>query len=230
MKHKYSYPLIVLSTLFIFSFLSHALAGELPKGFVYVDDNIPGIEIEMRYYTDDNFIGKRIDGYMKPRCIATREAAEALKGVQNDLSRFSLGLKLFDAYRPQRAVDHFVRWAKDLHDTKMKPQYYPDVAKKDLFKEDYIAKKSSHTRGSTFDLTIISLDLKEEIDMGSGFDFFSTKSWPDNPSMTPAQRSHRMLLQVLMIKHGFKPYPKEWWHFTLVKEPFPETYFDFPVQ
>jgi len=211
----------------------YATAGNLPQGFVDIKDVAPDIVVESRYYSNDNFIGGRVDGYLTSRCIMTREASEALKKVQNDLREFSLGLKLFDGYRPQRAVAHFVRWAKDLRDTKMKMQYYPHVEKKDLFKKGYIAEKSSHSRGSTVDLTIVYLDEKgesKELDMGTGFDFFSPKSWPDDPSMTPEQRAHRMLLKLLMERHGFAPYSKEWWHFTLKNEPYPETYFDFPVK
>jgi len=145
----------------------------------------------------------------------------------------NLELKIYDAYRPQRAVDHFVRWAKDHKDRKMKARYYPDVVKKDLFKKGYIAKRSGHSRGSAVDLTIItrvSGRNTEELDMGSVFDFFSPLSWPGNSSISPSSRAHRMLLQTLMKKHGFKPYSREWWHFTLKDELFPKTYFNFPVE
>ena len=219
--------LFFIITLF---FCAPSIAGELPEGFVYLKDIIPDIEIELRYYTDDNFIGERIDGYLNSKCIISKKAALALKKVQTDLKRFGLGLKIFDAYRPQCAVDHFVRWAKDLDDKKMKTKYYPTVLKENLFKEGYIAAKSSHTRGSTVDVTIITLNSKKELDMGSGFDFFSSRSWPDDSSMTASQRAHRMLLQTLMNSHNFERYEKEWWHFTLRKEPFPDEYFNFPVQ
>lgn len=208
-------------------------AAELPAGFVYVQDVAPGIEVDLRYASDRNFLGQRVDGYVEPRCILTRAAAEALGKVQADLGSFGLGLKIFDAYRPQRAVNHFVRWAQDLEDTKMTAEYYPRVAKKDLFKEGYIAEKSGHSRGSTVDLTIVSFDAqgrRSELDMGTGFDFFGPESWPDSMLVSATQRAHRMLLSLVMQKHGFAPYAKEWWHFTLKKEPFPQTYFDFPVQ
>jgi len=210
-----------------------AWADQLPEGFVYVNEVVPDVKVELRYYTTDNFIGERIDGYFEPRCILTKSAAEALKKVQEDLKPFGLGLKIYDAYRPQRAVNHFVRWAKDLQDTKMKSIYYSDVEKKDLFSHGYIAEKSSHSRGSTVDLTIVSRDSKrevEELDMGTGFDLFSPKSWPDNLSMSAPQRAHRLVLQTLMKIRGFNPYPQEWWHFTLKNEPFPDTYFDFLVK
>jgi D-alanyl-D-alanine dipeptidase len=207
-------------------------AAELPEGFVYLDDQIPDIQLDLRYLSADNFVGKPIDGYVKPRAIVTREAAEALKKVQADLKAFGLGLKLFDAYRPQSAVDEFVRWGKDLSDLKMKDRYYPEVEKKDLFLEGYIADRSSHSRGSTVDVTLIATDgsTVRELDMGTGFDLFSPKSWPDNRGMTPSQRAQRMLLQALMVRHGFNPYPQEWWHFTLAKEPFPGTFYNFPVE
>lgn len=215
--------------------LAAAPAGavDLPEGFVYLDEAVPDIVVDLRYYSGENFIGERIDGYLAPRCILSREAAVALSRVQGDLKRFGLGLKVFDAYRPQRAVDHFVRWAEDLGDTRMKPRYYPDVNKADLFDQGYIAARSSHSRGSAVDLTLIALDggnRGRELDMGSGFDFFGQESWPDNPAMTPEQRAHRLLLRAVMVRHGFEPYAKEWWHFMLKPEPFPDTTFDFPVE
>ncbi|MCP4411242.1 MAG: M15 family metallopeptidase [Gammaproteobacteria bacterium] len=207
-----------------------SIASSLPEGFVYLNDVVPDIKFELRYYTENNFVGERIDGYLKSKCILSKKAALALKNVQADLKAFGLGLKVYDAYRPQRAVNHFVRWAKDLKDIKMKQKYYPDVPKNILFKEGYIAARSSHTRGSTIDLTIVTIDSNNNLDMGSVFDFFSPNSWPSNPSMTASHRAHRMLLQVLMDKHGFNKYDQEWWHFTLRNEPFSDEYFDFPIQ
>ncbi len=207
-----------------------SIASSLPEGFVYLNDVVPDIKFELRYYTENNFVGERIEGYLKPKCILSMQAALALKNVQADLKAFGLGLKVYDAYRPQRAVDHFVRWAKDLKDIKMKQEYYPNVSKNVLFKEGYIAARSSHTRGSTVDVTIVTIDSNNELDMGSTYDFFSPYSWPSNPSMTESQRAHRMLLQGLMNKHGFNKYDQEWWHFTLRNEPFADEYFDFPVQ
>jgi zinc D-Ala-D-Ala dipeptidase len=206
------------------------LTSELSKGFVYVKEVIPNITIDLRYYSEDNFVGECIDGYLKPKCILSTQAAWALKKVQTELKKFKLGLKIYDTYRPQYAVDHFIHWAKDLKNIKMKAKYYPDVLKKNLFKEGYIFSKSSHSRGSTVDLTIISLNSKKELDMGSGFDFFDPKSWPSDLSISTTQRAHRMLLQLLMDNYGFQKNEKEWWHFTLKNEPFPDTYFDFPVQ
>lgn len=215
------------------AFGAQSEAQGLPESFVYLDKVIPGIQVDLRYSSHRNFLGRHVDGYAGRRCVLTRQAAEALKRVQDDLNRFGLALKVFDAYRPQRAVDDFVRWGKDLKDTKMESEHYPGVPKKDLFKEGYIAEKSSHSRGSTVDLTVVSLDKpreEAELDMGTPFDFFGKEAWPDSPLVSAVHRAHRMLLQVLMQKHGFEPYSKEWWHFTLKNEPFPNTYFNFLVQ
>lgn len=203
-----------------------------PGGFVEISEAIPDAIVELRYLSEDNFIGVRIDGYESQKCFITTEAANALAAIQAELAAFGLGLKVFDAYRPQRAVDHFVRWAEDLGDAKMKAKYYPDVEKKHLFRDGYIAAKSGHSRGSTIDLTIVSLgpDGPVELDMGTGWDFFGPKSWPSSQAVTDQQRANRMLLQSLMVKHGFRPLAEEWWHFTLVDEPFPDTYFDFPIE
>lgn len=213
--------------------LTAAQTSTLPKGFVYVDQVVPGIKIDLRYAAGHNFVGVPIDGYLQPRCILTDKAAQALKAVEDELQLFGLSLKIFDGYRPQRAVDHFVRWAEDVHDTRMKAEFYPDVKKESLFREEYIAAKSSHSRGSTVDLTLTPRaagPADPGLDMGSGFDLFDPKSWPTSLDVPPEARAHRMLLQLVMKKHGFEPYPKEWWHFTLKNEPFPHTYFDFPVQ
>lgn len=181
----------------------------------------------------DNFVGERIRGYQSNRCITTVDLANALKDVQLEFADKGLRLKVFDAYRPQSAVDHFVAWAKDLDDTLMKSKYYPDVPKSSLFTEGYIADKSGHSRGGTVDLTLVYTEGKNrglEMDMGSSWDFFGPKSWPSSNEVSPAQKANRMLLQSTMIDHGFKPLKEEWWHFTLQKEPFPDTYFDFPVE
>lgn len=204
-------------------------AKEPPKNFVFIKDKIPNIELDMRYFGEDNFIGKPIDGYLTYNAILTKKATKALKKVQKELNSFGMGLKIFDAYRPQKAVDHFVRWGLDLEDRVMKNKYYPTVDKKNLFKEGYIAKKSSHSRGSTVDLTIIDLSSKEELDMGSYFDFFSKQSWVRYSKITAQQRANRMLLNGVMLRYGFKSYAQEWWHFTLRDEPFKNRYFDFNI-
>lgn len=221
---------LVLLVLALMLPIASADSPPLPEGFVDLQEIIPPLRLEMRYCTENNFTGRPVAGYLKPRGITTGEAAAALKKVQEELLPFGLGIKVFDAYRPQRAVDSFVRWAGALDDTLGKARYYPDVAKEDLFKEGYIADRSSHSRGSTVDLTIIDLVSGVELDMGSPFDFFGPISWPDSTLVPPSQRAHRLLLRTLMVKHGFNPYTQEWWHFTLAAEPYPVTYFDFPVE
>jgi zinc D-Ala-D-Ala dipeptidase len=231
--HERLTVLILLICAFLSAAMPATAADTLPDGFVDVKELIPTIHVDLRYATDDNFVGRPIDGYLVNRCILTREAAHALKQVQDELTGFGLGLKIFDAYRPQRAVDHFVRWAKDLGDTAMKSRYYPEVKKGDLFKKGYIAERSGHSRGSTVDVTIVSLTIPTygtELDMGTRFDFFGRESWPENLSLPPDPRANRLLLRAVMMKYGFKPYSKEWWHFTLENEPYPDTYFNFPVR
>lgn len=221
------------SSLFLVFFLTNTTSESLPKGFIYLNDISPEIVLDLQYFSSDNFVGDTIDGYNAEKCIISMQAALALKRVQNELKSSGYGLKVFDAYRPQQAVDHFVRWAKDHCDTKMKKQFYPQVNKGALFEEGYISSKSGHSRGSTVDLTIIYLDGQQkgnELDMGTPWDFFSPKSWPSSNEVTAQQKANRMLLQKIMSKHGFRPYKAEWWHFTLRGEPFRDKYFNFPVQ
>ncbi len=204
--------------------------AEIPKEFSYVKEKIPTIELELRYASTNNFVGEVIDGYLAYRAILTTKAIVALAKVQKELESFGLGLKIFDGYRPQRAVDHFVRWGMDLADRKMKQEYYPNVQKRNLFKDGYIAKRSGHSRGSSVDLTIIDLKTKEELDMGSSFDFFGKESWVHYADITPQQRANRMLLNQVMTKYGFRVYAQEWWHFTLEDEPYKSRYFNFEVK
>jgi D-alanyl-D-alanine dipeptidase len=230
--HRLAARFLLLAVLVALLPLRPALCAEpeLPSGFAYVDEAVPGITLEIRYCTAHNFLGTRVDGYEAPRAILTNEAARALGGVQQDLAPFGLGLKVFDAYRPQRAVDHFVRWAEDLADTRMKAEFYPGVDKENLFRDGFIASRSGHSRGSTVDLTIIDLASGAELDMGTPFDFFGPESWPDNPAQPTQVRAIRALLQRVMAAHGFRHLREEWWHFTLNGEPHPDTYFDFPVR
>ncbi len=208
------------------------LQAEVPDGFVDIESAIPGVIVEARYFSANNFIGEPIDGYRAPRAYLTVDAAEALARVQAQLSPFGLRLKVFDAYRPQRAVDHFVRWTEDAGDTRMKARYYPRVEKRNLIGDGYIAARSGHSRGSTLDLTIVSGsgDSATELDMGTPFDFFGLESHGLSDSATPQQRANRMLLRTVMETQGFRSLPEEWWHFTLNEEPYPETYFDFAVE
>lgn len=200
-----------------------------PDGFVYVDELVPGLFVDLKYCMSDNFLGEPVDGYQAPRVIATEAAARALCGAQEELMLFDLGLHIFDAYRPQRAVEHFIRWARDESETRTQQTFYPGRHKQQLFDEGYISKRSSHTRGSTFDLTVATLADDTPLDMGTAFDFFGPESWPQWPDATQAQKANRLLLRGIMGKHGFEPHDYEWWHFTLTGEPFPDTYFDFPV-
>lgn len=200
-----------------------------PSDFVILADYVPGIIQEIRYYSTYNFIGDRIDGYEEPCALLTKEAARALKNVANEANVLGYRLKIFDAYRPVRAVKHFVFWGIEDLDLRMKPYFYPDLEKQELFVRGYIASQSSHSRGSTVDLTLLGMNTGREVDMGSPFDMFSEISHPDYKGITDEQYENRMLLQNLMVKAGFLPIDCEWWHFTLKDEPFPDTYFDFPV-
>ncbi len=215
---------------FLWLLVFGALHAQLPEGFVYAKDAIPSLEVELRYCTHNNFMGKPVKGYNNNCLILTEETVEALKKIQGILKIQGFGLKVFDGYRPQRAVDNFVEWANDLNDTINKHRFYPDVKKTNLFKEDYIAYRSGHTKGSTVDVTLIDLTTKKELDMGSNFDFFGTASWVSYSDISETQKKNRNLLQSIMLNNGFKNYPKEWWHFTLRDEPYPNTYFDFPIE
>lgn len=217
--------------------------------FVSVTDVVPDVILEIRYFGTYNFVGERIDGYKAPTALLTKEAAAALKAVSDDVKAQGYRLKIYDAYRPQCGVDHFVRWAASLPDTRMKPYFYPDLDKSVLFDQEYIMAKSGHTRGSTVDLTLFDMRTEKEVDMGGTFDWFGPESHPDfcgNPetgeytgdnaksptgrSITPEQFANRMILRAAMLRHGFKPLETEWWHFTLGEEPFPDRYFNFPIE
>ena len=209
-------------------------AKEAPEAnfddFVSIAEVVPDAILEIRYYTTYNFVGARIDGYRQPTALLTREAADSLRAVSDDVLAQGYRLKIFDAYRPQCAVDHFVRWAADVADTLMKPYFYPDLDKSVLFEQEYIMEKSGHTRGSTVDLTLFDMATEREVDMGGTFDWFGIESHPDYTDITPQQYANRMILREAMLRHGFKPLASEWWHFTLADEPYPDTYFTFPVR
>ena len=200
-----------------------------PSGFVVLADFVPGIVQEIRYHSTYNFIGDRIDGYEEPCALLTREAARALKSVSNELIVQGYRLKVFDAYRPLCAVKHFVLWGIEDQDVRMKPYFYPDLDKQELFIKGYISKRSSHCRGSAVDLTLLDMKTGKELDMGSPFDLFSEVSHPDSRYVTEEQFENRMLLQRAMVRNGFLPLDCEWWHFALKNEPYPDTYFEFPV-
>ena len=206
-----------------------------PHPFVDAATVVPGLEVELRYAGTHNFVGAKIAGYEKPVCLLTREAAAALAKAQIALASSGVGLRVFDCYRPARATAHFLRWSRDRKDTKTKGEFYPDLDKEDLFRAGYISLQSAHSRGSTVDVTLVDIlpgpdgNLRER-DMGTRFDFFSPYSAPSDRRVSEEARSNRRLLADAMRKSGFIPYGKEWWHFTLAHEPFPQTYFDFEVK
>ena len=200
-----------------------------PSAFVVLSDYVPSIVQEIRYYSTYNFVGDRIDGYEDPIALITLEAARALKHVANEMNVRGLRLKVFDAYRPAMAVKHFVLWGIEDLDLRMKPYFYPDLEKEDLFSKGYVASQSSHSRGSAIDLTLLDMATGKELDMGSPFDLFSEVSHPDYQGVTEEQFANRMLLRDTMLRNGFAPIDCEWWHFSLADEPYPNTYFEFPV-
>lgn len=199
------------------------------SGFVLLADFVPGVVQEIRYYSTYNFIGDRVDGYEEPCAILTIEAARALKLVSSEVAVHGYRLKIFDAYRPVNAVRHFVLWGIEDLDLRMKPYFYPDLEKQELFLKGYIAKQSSHSRGSAVDLTLLDMKTGKELDMGSPFDLFSEISHPNYAGITEEQYRNRMFLRTVMLRNGFLPIDCEWWHFSLENEPYPDTYFEFPV-
>ena len=202
----------------------------VPAGFVDAATVVEGLVVDMRYFGDNNFVGERIDGYERPRCLLTAQAANALAGVQRSLAPRGLGLKVFDCYRPVRAVAHFLRWARRIDDVKRKADFYPDLDKRDLFRLGYLASRSGHSRGSTVDLTLVRRADNVELDMGTSYDFSDPRSWTADKRVSVEAQKNRALFAGAMMRGGFRPYHKEWWHFTLNNEPFPDRYFDFPVR
>ena len=214
--------------IYIFLFVMTYSCSDLPDGFVYIKDIDQSIKIDLRYSTKNNFTGKVINGYRSNRAIISNEAAKALTQVQKDLTQMNLSLKIFDAYRPQISVNYFINWSKDLSDTINKSIYYPKIKKSELFPLGYIAERSGHSRGSTVDLTIVDNRTFKELDMGTPYDFFGPESGTNFINITDKQRSNRLLLLETMIRNGFENYSKEWWHYTLKKEPF-DDYFNFVI-
>lgn len=198
------------------------------EGFVLLNEEIPDVILEMRYYSTFNFVGERINGYEEPCALLTIEAAKALREVSDEVMSRGYRLKIFDAYRPQRAVNHFINWAKN-NKNSMKKYFYPELEKSVLLEQGYISEKSSHSRGSTVDLTLFDMNTQTNVDMGGTFDYFGEISHADYKNISLRQYENRMLLKEVMTAHGFKQLPEEWWHFTLENEPFKESYFDFPV-
>ncbi len=205
-------------------------ARELPEGFVYIDELIEDCIIDAKYAGTDNFIGCPIDGYEQPLVVASKEVAEASVKAADILRRQGYVMKIFDSYRPQRAVDHFCRWGEDLNDIRRKPLHYPDIDKSRMFEDGYIAVRSTHTRGCAIDLSLVYMDNHQDVDMGSRFDFMGPLSWPMSDDVTPEQKKNRMILREAMTAAGFQPLDVEYWHFSIDPEPYPDTYFDFPIK
>lgn len=233
--------------------LAFECLAALPDGFVYLYDIDPSIQVDLRYAGQDNFLGKKVNGYNSDKSIIlTKQSAQALKKAQEIFNKDGFSIVVYDAYRPQRAVDDFVNWAKDVNNQKMKTFFYPRVDKAKLFEIGYIFEKSSHTRGSTIDLSIIELKKKlypikaisrklnddfkilylddGTLDMGSSFDLFDQVSHYNNELISPEHKLHRTYLKLVMESCGFKSYSEEWWHFTLANEPFPDKYYNFVIE
>ena len=254
MKLENLIVLLIIVSLSLAQIAHAADADKMPGNFVDIQKVIPDVLLDVRYYGPHNFVGERVEGYLAPKCYLTKEAVQALAEMQKELKPYSLSLKIYDCYRPQRAVNHFVRWATEIENIKTKKEFYPTVDKRNLFKDGYIADKSGHSRGSTLDLTIVPLPAPiqpeytpgqklyecylpsakrfrdNSIDMGTGFDCFDELSRTANANIGRQQKINRLLLKSLMEKHGFKNYDMEWWHFTLNNEPYPDTYFDFVIE
>ena len=212
--------------IFLFFLISFSQSS---NDFIDIKEYIPNIIIDLKYASNDNFTGRIVNGYESPICLLTAEAASSLRNIQTILNKSGYSLKIYDAYRPQRSVNHFINWSKNPSDTINKSYYYPNLLKSNLFKLGYIASKSSHSRGSTVDITLVDINSGKEVDMGSVWDLFGVRSGYGYESISIIQKANRKLLRELMVAHEFLPYDKEWWHFSLNNEPYPDTYFDFIV-
>lgn len=225
------FKIAICSVYTFFSFACFAQISENDSsGFVVLDDALPDIMVELRYYTNYNFIGDRIRGYEEPVALVTKETAVALQNVMKELAPLGYTLKIFDAYRPQMSVDCFVEWGGNLQDVRMQKYFYPEENKVNLFAHGYIAKRSGHSRGSTVDVTLYDVNNECDVDMGGTFDYFGYRSHIDYPHITEQQKLNRNLLHSVMLRNGFRGIDTEWWHFTLVNEPYPQVYFNFPVK
>lgn len=199
------------------------------SGFVNLGEEIPELLVDVRYYSTFNFVSERIDGYEEPIILCTKELCEAMKKVIPIFKEKGYLVKVFDAYRPQKAVDHFVRWSLEEGKESMKQYFYPDYQKEEIFGE-FVIKKSSHSRGSAIDFTLFDMATQQDVDMGGTFDYFGEKSYPFYDKISNQQKENRMFLRQVMLENGFIPFPSEWWHFSLEKEPYPNTYFNFPIK
>ena len=213
----------------LFIFYSASINNNLEDGFVYLKDIDKSIIVDLKYYSNNNFTGQYVDGYHSNNAILTKESALALSNAQDDFNKLGYSLILYDAYRPQRAVDFFVQWSKNLNDTINKTIYYPNIKKSELFELGYIAYKSGHSRGSTVDVSIVEISTGKELDMGTIFDYFGIESHTFFDDISEKQKSNRLILYEIMSDNAFKNYSKEWWHFTLENEPY-QKYFDFLIK
>ena len=213
----------------ILIFYSTSFNNNLEAGFVYLKDIDDSIVVNLKYYSSENFTGQFVEGYHSNNAILTKESALALSNAQDDFNKLGYSLILYDAYRPQRAVDFFVQWSKNLNDTINKRVYYPNIKKSELFELGYIAYKSGHSRGSTVDVSLVEISTNKVLDMGTVFDYFGVESHTFFDDISEKQKSNRLILYEIMSNNGFKNYSKEWWHFTLKNEPY-QKYFDFLVK
>ena len=218
---------IFIITLLIF--FSSFFNNNLEDGFVYLKDIDDSIIVDLKYYSNENFTGQYVEGYLSNNAILTKESALALSDAQDDFNKLGYSLILYDAYRPQRAVDFFVQWSNNSYDTINKRIYYPNIKKSELFELGYIAYKSGHSRGSTVDVSLIEISTNKLLDMGTIFDYFGIESHTFFDDISEKQKSNRLILYEIMSNNGFKNYSKEWWHFTLKNEPY-QKYFDFLVK
>jgi D-alanyl-D-alanine dipeptidase len=247
-----SRQMLLISVLLLTNCQLPAYESSAPPGFVDITDIVPEIQLDMRYYTSNNFIGSPVVGYFAARCFLTQEAAAALAVAQQQATALNFSLKIYDCYRPQSSVNDFVSWASDPDDILQQHRFYPDVAKSELFAQGYIAAQSGHSRGSTIDLTLVPIGSKQpavdpfanrydcrpampprypdnSLDMGTGYDCFDPLSATDNPLINETARNNRNQLKLIMESAGFVNYDQEWWHYTFQNEPFQNEYFDFPI-
>ncbi|MDR0396659.1 MAG: M15 family metallopeptidase [Oscillospiraceae bacterium] len=201
----------------------------MPEGFVYLDDALPGVYWDAKYASADNFTGRIVDGYHVNRVVGARELADALREALTLAARRGLSFLLFDGYRPRRAVECFLRWARSPEDGRTKARHYPNISKSDIVPLGYVAERSGHSRGGAIDLTLCAASGGKPLDMGGGFDLMDVSSHHGAPGLSADAAAHRALLRDIMESSGFAAYEKEWWHYSLNNEPFADTYFDFPI-
>jgi zinc D-Ala-D-Ala dipeptidase len=201
----------------------------MKDGFVFVDECVPGMRWDAKYATWDNFTGKPVDGYVANRIVGTHALCAALERAREEAASLGFGLLLWDGYRPQRAVDCFLRWAEQPEDGRTKPRHYPNIARAEMFENGYVAAKSGHSRGSSVDLTLYHLATDELAPMGGGHDLMDAISHHGARGITQVEAANRRTLRSVMTTSGFGSYECEWWHYSLKDEPFPDTYFDFPI-